>query len=85
MTDDWRLMGQEKYLFGKTLVFKPYTQNKLNPKWDHDHCSFCFAKFMVNDLPNMLHKGYCTEDEYYWICSNCYNDYKERFKWKLLG
>ena len=44
MQDDARLCGQEAYLAGVTLVHQPW--NPANPKNDHDHCEFCWAKFM---------------------------------------
>ena len=76
--DDWRLRGQEDYLSGKTLFFRKWRAPKK--EWDHDHCEFCWEKF--SDYPDTLHEGYTTEDNYYWICPTCYNDFKEMFKWK---
>lgn len=43
-TGDWRLRGQEKHLQGATLVRKPYRAK--DESWEHDHCEFCWAKFM---------------------------------------
>ena len=76
--DDWRLRGQEDYLSGKALYFRKWKAPKK--EWDHDHCEFCWEKF--SDYPDTLHEGYTTEDNYYWICPACYNDFKEMFKWK---
>jgi hypothetical protein len=81
--DDWRLQGQERYLTGVTLVRRGYRKYPENPEWDHDHCEFCSAKFMVGDQPDFLHEGYCTEDEYRWICETCVADFKDRFGWAL--
>ena len=81
--DDWRLMGQERYLHGSILTRRQYRPPPQNPNWNHDHCSFCWAKFMVEDFPNVLHEGYCTEDEYYWICQQCFADFSERFGWNV--
>jgi hypothetical protein len=36
--------GQEEYLKGAVLVRKPY--RAYSETWEHDHCEFCFAKFM---------------------------------------
>ncbi len=82
--DDWRLAGQEKYLKGVNLVKRTYRRYPKDPTWDHDHCKFCHAKFMVENYPDVLHEGYSTEDEYYWICENCFHDFKEYFEWKEL-
>lgn len=73
--DDWRLHGQEAYLLGKTFCLCKYPKES-----DHDHCEFCWEKF--SNFPNTLHEGYTTKDHYYWICPDCYNDFKELFKWK---
>ena len=82
MTTDWRLTNQEEYLQGATLYFRNYT--KMSEAWDHDHCAFCYSKFMVEDLPDVLHKGYCTEDQYHWICRNCFEDFKDKFQWEVV-
>jgi hypothetical protein len=80
---DWRLEGQERYLHGAVLHHRPYRRPPNNPNWDHDHCSFCWAKFMVEDYPDVLDEGYCTQDEYHWICDQCFKDFKERFNWAV--
>jgi hypothetical protein len=82
--NDWRLMGQEKYLKDVTLVRRVYRPYPKDPSWDHDHCAFCSAKFMVEDYPDVLHEGYSTEDEYYWICEDCFHDFREYFGWKII-
>lgn len=77
--DDWRLQGQD-FLFGKTLYFR----NWIAPssKWDHDHCAFCWDKF--SELPETLHEGYATDDNYHWICPKCYDDFKDMFEWTTI-
>lgn len=44
MNDNWRLRGQEDFLEGATLVYKKYWDRR--PDDDHDHCEFCWTKFM---------------------------------------
>ena len=67
--DDWRLTGQEKYLLGVELVRKSYRARSAS--WEHDHCSFCWAKFMdpnfsaehraaIASDPEVLIEGYTT-------------------------
>ncbi|MBS6591680.1 MAG: hypothetical protein KH324_09310 [Ruminococcus sp.] len=75
---DWRLNGQERYLYGVKLKHMNI-KDKLNPS-DHEHCEFCLEK--ISNYPNTIHDAYCTEDEYHWVCDNCYNDFKARFNWK---
>ena len=85
MKDDWRIMGQDDYLMEKKLYFIKFQPH--SEKWDHEHCEFCWATF--SDAENDLHEGYCTtpdnSNNAYWICSKCYEDFKEDFKWKLIG
>ena len=82
---DWRLRGQEKYLTGVTLVHRPYRRYAANRAWDHDHCAFCWAKFMVEDHPDTLHEGYATQDDYFWICERCFQDFRDKFRWKVIA
>ena len=86
MTDkaDWRLQGQERYLKGATLIHRRYRRYPKNPERDHDHCAFCWAKFMVEDHPGVLHIGYATTDDYHWICEGCFEDFKEMFGWQVV-
>ena len=79
MEADWRLNGQEKYLFGKRLVKVRFLKFV---EIDHAHCSFCWAKFGENEED--LHVGYITVDREDVICEECYNDFKERFQWSLV-
>ena len=80
-TPDWRLQNQEKYLKGAVLFRRPYRRS--SPSSDHDHCEFCWANFMEEDYPDVLHDGYCTEDRYRWICEGCFTDFRDRFGWRV--
>jgi hypothetical protein len=77
--DDWRLIGQERYLAGAKLVRRKYAERSTNS--DHDHCEFCGAKFMDDGSPSTLSEGYSTEDCYRWVCEICFADFRERFGW----
>jgi hypothetical protein len=79
---DWRLRGQEKYLTGVCLVHRRYQPVADN---DHDHCAFCWAKFMVANRPDLLHEGYATADSSHWICDRCFDDFRERFHWQVAA
>ncbi|HEX5012051.1 MAG TPA: hypothetical protein VFY71_16820 [Planctomycetota bacterium] len=68
---------------GAQLRFCAYRQYNKNPNWDHDHCSFCWTKFAVEPGPDILHAGYCTLDEYHWICPTCFHDFKGQFEWRV--
>lgn len=80
---DWRLQGQEKYLLGVTLVRRRY--RRYSATWDHDHCEFCGAKFMVEPSENLLHEGYATADDYRWVCVPCFDDFREQFDWNVVS
>jgi len=67
-------MGQEGALPpGTALMFKRY--RAWSKTWEHDHCLFCFAKFMdpnfseahrrfIEEHDNVLSEGYTTIDEH---------------------
>ena len=81
--DDWRLTNQLSYLKGATLSLQPYAPaSALN---DHDHCEFCFAKFMTDESPDTITSGYATTDRYRWVCKTCFSDFADLFEWRAEG
>jgi hypothetical protein len=69
--EDWRLRGQEDYLQSATLIRKQY--KAWSDEWEHDHCEFCWAKFMdpnfspehkrfIAEDPDVLTEGYAVHD-----------------------
>ena len=80
--NDWRLTNQEDYLMNAQLYKRPYVQPTFT--WDHDHCSFCWEKFMEGNCDDTLHEGYCTKNEKRWICEQCFQDFKEMFQFSLV-
>ncbi|MDT7806778.1 MAG: hypothetical protein QOJ70_591 [Acidobacteriota bacterium] len=40
---------------------------------------------MEEDYPDVLHEGYATEDNYRWICEQCFKDFKDLFEWKVMA
>jgi hypothetical protein len=79
---DWRLQGQERYLKGVALARRRWRETRAG--WDHDHCEFCGEKFSDERIPDALHEGWTTADEYRWICDECYRDFKDQFGWTLM-
>lgn len=77
--DDWRRQGQESYLKAKRLYRRSYTP--YSQTWDHDHCEFCNAKFSLTG-PDLT-QGYATADAYYWVCPDCFQDFREEFQWTV--
>jgi len=79
--DDPRITNQEKYLKGVVLSRRQY--RKPRPDWDHDHCEFCWTKFMETSAPGDLSEGYATPGEKHWVCPKCFEDFKGRFGWTV--
>ena len=68
---------------GVSLCWRTY--RRWSETWDHDHCSFCWARFAEPDLvPDALHAGYSTLDEYRWVCQQCFGDFHQRFEWSVV-
>ena len=78
---DWRLNNQAQYLTGAVLVWNRYAP--ANPDNDHDHCEFCWTKFMREGVHETLAEGYSTPDRYRWICEPCFADFQARFGWQV--
>jgi hypothetical protein len=86
--DDWRIRCQANYLTGIKLKYGPYRLKSR--EWDHDHCEFCWAKFIDRndwqtggyEIPkDYLTEGYHSEDQHWWICPRCFEDFREMFGW----
>jgi len=66
---------------GVSLSKRPYKPYRSG--WDHDHCEFCGAK--LSERKEDLNVGYTTSDMYHWVCTVCYEDFKNMFKWEITG
>lgn len=78
MSNDWRLTNQMNYLYRKVLkkqAFKVYRDG-----WEHEHCEFCSKRIDKNTKV-----AYSSENNYYWICKKCYEDFKNLFEWTVQG
>ncbi len=81
--DDWRRQGQERYLKRVALGWRKYIPYRKG--WDHDHCAFCGAKFMESADQDILTEGYATDDNYRWVCRQCFEDFRDEFEWKVTN
>ena len=52
--------------------------NNVQDFW-HAHCDFCTTEINTRQ-PGTF---YCTLDYKFWICDNCFNDFKGRFDWNI--
>ena len=76
-------MGQEGYLMDRELRWSPWMVYR--PGWDHDHCEFCTGEFgpTVSDHVQFA-AGYVTaDDNYRWVCPQCFQDFREAFRWTV--
>jgi hypothetical protein len=71
------------FLRGLTLTHRKYRPYAKNPTWDHDHCEFCGAEFSLQETPDVLKEGYATDDDYHWVCGDCFRRFRGRFDWKV--
>ena len=81
-SDDWRLMGQDRYLLGARLKWMTWKPSRLD--WDHDHCAFCTDE--ISDAPIDEHTKHnaawvTADDEYHWVCPSCFDEFRSRFGW----
>ena len=77
--NDWRLSVPHDDLQGKMVIYEKF---KPVGDWDHEHCEFCWNKF--GEERGLLHSGYCTLDQYRWICEQCFHDFKDQFEWAVV-
>ncbi len=77
--NDWRLTYQDEFLLDAELKKAEFSEEQQ--KTDHCHCVFCWEKFSERKMD--ISEGYCTKDGRYWICEECYTDFKEMFRFKL--
>lgn len=49
---------------------------KIQHFW-HEHCEFCWEK-ATTDKECVF---YCTKDMRYWVCPDCFIDFKKSFGW----
>ncbi len=81
---DWRVETYNGYLNGQTFTLQKFVSTPTN---DHEHCVFCWQKITDLKIDDCDTEGYCTfyskTGQTNWICKNCFNDFKERFNFKL--
>jgi hypothetical protein len=79
--NDWRLTNQLEYLRGVALEWKEYSPHRKD--WEHEHCAFCWAKFMAVDQVDVQRGGWATPDGAHWVCPTCFDDFRDLFAWKV--
>ncbi len=69
-------------LRGAQFKYQAYKMPK--PTWDHDHCEFCWAKFMESGNTDALLEGYYCKSEDTWVCPKCYEEKNVEYQWELI-
>lgn len=79
------MTDQDRFLLGRTLrwaTWSPYRDG-----WEHDHCAFCWAE--ISDRPVDDHTefnvAWVTDDGNHCVCPECFDDFRERFRWAVDG
>ena len=81
--DDWRLeFGKEPTFYSK-FKWSRKKWARTRPNWDHDHCEFCWQKISDIDGENIQHEGWTNDEDTYWVCKSCFEDFKEMYQWDL--
>ena len=83
--EDWRILAYNGFMNGQIFEKEKFVSSEKN---DHEHCEFCYKK--ITDLNNLNEEidrfGYVYKDvkknRSYWLCEECYSDFKERFNFK---
>ena len=80
--DDWRLRGQDEYMQGMKFIYKKFAVG--GDSNEHEHCEFCWHKFMEHPegIEDCSSSGYCSLDGKYWVCEECFEDFRESFSWE---
>lgn len=80
-SDDWRLLAVNEPERLKNIYINPTDGEEISQNAPHlKSCSFCLD--LVDD--NIHEHWFVTEDLSDCICEECYHDFKDMFKWKLL-
>lgn len=92
--DHWGQSGQEDiFPPGTTMELRPYRGPR--PEWDHDHCIFCWGKFMdptlsdesrqaIESDPEIMTAGYTVgSDGGDWVCPACFDEFSGAFAWSV--
>ncbi len=84
----YQMISTEAHRFvEQTQRGKDYLEGEKIQYFWHEHCEFCWEK-ATTDKECVF---YCTKDMRYWVCQNCFNDFKNSFGWaekdstKLFG
>jgi hypothetical protein len=58
---------------------KEYLEGEKIQLFWHEHCEFCWEKAMTD----IDCEFYCTKDMRWWVCKDCFEDFKDKFGWTV--
>ena len=91
INSEWRLDLYDGFLNNEMFELKKFQtlpfKNNSKVLNDHEHCIFCWKTITDLNLEEEHDtEGYCCfyhkTSQFYWICKDCFNDFKIRFQWK---
>ena len=83
-----QVLGEAKYIVELGAADKQWLKD--NPDWLttdkcqyfwQAHCNFCNKSIVTH----MNEEVYLSKDNRDWVCTTCFNDFKEYFKWSVIG
>lgn len=89
--DFWERAYRERHAFFRRIQDYGIAYVKETGKWQellegdsvqrfwHQHCAFCWEKAVTYEPATF----YCTEDMGTWICEECFQDFREKFRWQV--
>ena len=94
--DDWRRTSPGLPA-GTAFRWRDYEAPR--PDWDHDHCVFCWAKFvprtelgkgwLEQDHHTIYSEGYATVEPsgsgFEWVCRPCFDDFSDELKFLVVA
>lgn len=90
--DFWGKAYREQNDFFRKMTEGPVTYVKENGRWQrigereaspmdwHEHCDFCWEKAKLDKAGTF----YFTGDMRHCVCEECFRDFCEQFRWKVL-
>lgn len=73
------MIKYQHFMVNAVMEKKDYKKSDLS---EHEHCTMCGTKF--SERTKDLHLGYVTKDGIHWVCSECFEYYKQEYGWSCV-
>jgi len=74
-----KIVGYAHRFVAQTGRGQEYLEGENVRHFWHEHCEFCWEKVRAD----MECEFYCTQDFYYWICPECFRDFRDEFEFEV--